>query len=77
MSTGYETNVQYNAEIEEYEFAVDNEYLLSPNLVDTYQSRTGVSDTEKAIKASYSTATISGRRIYIGNVKIINEDGTT
>ncbi len=77
LSTGYETNVQYNAEIEEYEFAVDHEYLLSPNLVDTYQSRTGVSDTEKAIKASYSTATISGRRIYIGNVKIINEDGTT
>ena len=46
-------------------------------MVDTYLSRTGVLDTEKAIKASYSTAVVAGRRTYIGNVKIINEDGTT
>jgi len=76
LATGYETNVQYNADITEYEFAVDHEYLLSPNLVDTYLSRTGISDTEKALKASYSTAAVSGRRVYIGNVKIINEDGS-
>ena len=79
VATGKELDVALNAlpEDDEYYFEVDHEYLLSPNLVDTYQSRTGVSDTEKAIKASYSTAVVAGRRTYIGNVKILNEDGTT
>jgi len=77
VATGKELDIALNALADEYYFEVDHEYLLSPNLVDTYQSRTGVSDTEKAIKASYSTAVVAGRRTYIGNVKILNEDGTT
>lgn len=77
VATGKELDIALNALADEYYFEVDHEYLLSPNLVDTYLSRTGVLDTEKAIKASYSTAVVAGRRTYIGNVKIINEDGTT
>ena len=77
VATGKELDVALNALADEYFFQVDHEYLLAPNLVDTYLSRTGVLDTEKAVKASYSTAVVAGRRTYIGNVKIINEDGTT
>ena len=77
LATGKEFDVVYNTSDAEYAFLVDHEYLLSPNLVDTYQSRTGISDKVAAVKANYGTAVIAGRRAYIGNVKIINEDGST
>ena len=77
LATGKEFDVEYNASDVEYVFAVDHDYLATPNLVDTYLSRTGVLDTEAAVKANYGTATIAGRRVYIGNVKILNEDGST
>ena len=77
LATGKEFDVEHNASDVEYAFGVDHDYLASPNLVDTYFSRTGIPDTEAAIKANYSTATIVGRRVYIGNIKILNEDGST
>ena len=77
LATGKEFDVEYNTSDEEYAFEVDHEYLLTPNLVDTYLSRTGISDTEAAVKANYKTAVVAGRRTYIGNVKILNEDGST
>jgi len=77
LATGKEFDVEFNAEFSEYFFAVDHDYLATPNLVDTYFSRTGVPDDAAAIKANYATATIAGRRVYIGNVKILNEDGST
>ena len=46
-------------------------------MTDTYTSRTGVSSDETAIKARFSTSSIVGRRVYVGNVKITKEDGTT
>ena len=76
LSTGKEVNCSYNAIDSQYEFEVDNDNLLSPNLVGTYLSRTGIQDSEKSIKASYKTAVVANRRTYIGNVKIENEDGT-
>mgnify|MGYP003645522746 CR=1 FL=1 len=77
LATGKEFDVEYNVSDEEYMFSVDHDYLATPNLVDTYLSRTGILDTEAAVKANYSTATVAGRRVYIGNVKILNEDGST
>ena len=77
LATGKEFDVEYNVSDNEYAFSVDHDYLATPNLVDTYLSRTGVLDTEAAVKANYGTATIAGRRVYIGNVKILNEDGST
>ena len=46
-------------------------------MTDTYTSRTGVSSDETAIKARFSTSATVGRRMYVGNVKITKEDGTT
>ena len=77
LATGKEHDVIYNTSDGEYMFEVDHDFLAMPNLVDTYYSRTGVPNDVASIKANYSTATIAGRRVYIGNVKIINEDGST
>ena len=77
LASGKEFDVEHNVADVEYVFPVDHDYLATPNLVDTYLSRTGISDTEAAVKANYATATIAGRRVYIGNVKVINEDGST
>jgi hypothetical protein len=77
LATGKEFDVEYNTSDVEYLFEVDHDFLATPNLVDTYFSRTGVDDAVAAVKANYATATIAGRRVYIGNVKILNEDGST
>ena len=77
LATGKEFDVVYNTSDAEYLFEVDQDFLATPNLVDTYFSRTGVDDSVSAVKANYATATIAGRRVYIGNVKILNEDGST
>ena len=77
LATGKEFDVEYNSGDVEYVFPVDHDYLATPNLVDTYFSRTGVDDDVASIKANYATATIAGRKVYIGNVKILNEDGST
>ena len=77
LSSGKEFDVVYNTSDAEYLFEVDHDYLASPNLVDTYFSRTGISDSVAAVKANYATATVVGRRVYIGNVKLLNEDGST
>ena len=77
LSTGKEFDCSLNPYSNEYVFEVDHDYLLSPNLVDTYRSRTNVSDKETSIKSSYKTAVVANRVTYIGNVKITKEDGTT
>jgi len=77
LASGKEFDAEYNNEDAEYLFEVDHDYLASPNLVDTYFSRTGIEDSVAAVKANYSTATVVGRRVYIGNVKLLNEDGST
>ena len=77
LATGKEFDVVYNTSDAEYLFEVDHDYLASPNLVDTYFSRTGVEDSIDAVKANYATATVVGRRVYVGNVKLLNEDGST
>ena len=74
LQTGKEVDCIYNATDTQYEFEVANENLLSPNLVDTYQTRTSIFQNEKSIKAKYKTAVMVGRRMYIGNVQTIDED---
>jgi len=78
LSSGKETDCLFNTHATggQYEFTVDNDHLLSPNLVDTYTSRTGILRDENSIKARYKTAVMVGRRMYVGNVEITKEDGT-
>ena len=78
VSSGNETNCRFNfADGNQYEFTVDRDHLLSPNLVDTYFSRTGVSNTETSINARYKTSALVNRKMYVGNVLITKDDGTT
>ena len=77
LASGKEFTATKNAATGELNFDVDQEYLLQPNQVDTYRSRNGFSEDNESITARYKTAVQVGRRMYIGNVKIINEDGTT
>jgi len=78
VSSGNETDCRFNfADGNQYEFTVDRDHLLSPNLVDTYFSRTGVSNTETSINARYKTSALVNRRMYVGNVLITKDDGTT
>ena len=75
LASGKETDVAFNQHASEYEFLVDNDNLLSPNLVDTFTSRTGISKDETGIKSRYKTAVMVGRRMYVGNVKTKDEGG--
>jgi len=78
VSSGNETDCRFNfADGNQYEFTVDRDHLLSPNLVDTYFSRTGVSNTEISINARYKTSALVNRRMYVGNVLITKDDGTS
>ena len=78
LSSGKEADCSFNPhDGNQYEFIVDNDNLLSPNLEDTYTSRTGVSKKEDAIKARYKTSAMVGRRMYVGNVLTTKESGVT
>ena len=76
LSSGLEFNCEFNPTTSEYNFDIDHENLLQPNQVDTYFSRTGVLEDTESITARFSTSVIVGRRIYIGNVQIIKDDGS-
>jgi len=75
LATGIETDCSFDAISGQYEFEVDDDNLLSPNLVDTYTSRTGVLSEETSIKSRFKTAVMVGRRMYIGGIKNKDEDG--
>jgi hypothetical protein len=49
---------------------------LQPNQTDTYFSRTLVPEDDESITSRFSTAVTVGRRVYIGNVQIIKNDGS-
>ena len=58
-----------------YLFQFLQEDLLEPQLAETYESRTGISHDEKAVSHLWKTSCISNRRVYIGNLKTLYEDG--
>ena len=76
LSSGKEFDCEFNPNTSEYNFNVDHENLLQPNQVDTYRSRNGFSEDNESITARFKTAVQVGRRMYIGNVQILKEDGT-
>jgi len=76
LASGKEFTALKNLGTNEIMFDVDQEYLLHPNQVDTYISRNGFSEDNESITAKFKTAVQVGRRIYIGNVQILKEDGT-
>ena len=77
LASGKEFTAVKNVGNGEIMFDVDQEYLLQPNQTDTYLSRNGFSEDNESITARFKSAVQVGRRIYIGNVQIIKEDGTT
>ena len=76
LSSGSEFDCTFNPTTSEYNFDVDHENLLQPNQTDTYLSRTGYPEDSESITARFGSAVIVGRRVYIGNVQIIKNDGT-
>mgnify|MGYP003145993781 FL=1 len=60
-----------------YIFQFDANDNLEPQQAITYESRTGISHTEKSITSMWKTSCVANRRAYIGNLKVFNEDGTT
>ena len=75
LSNGKEFDCSFNPTTSEYNFDVHHENLLQPNQTDTYFSRTGVLEDTKSIAARFGSAVIVGRRVYIGNVQTITDDG--
>ena len=76
LGSGKEFDCTFNPTTSEYNFDVDHENLLQPNQTDTYFSRTLVNEDEESITSRFSTAVVVGRRVYIGNVQIIKNDGS-
>ena len=76
LSSGKEFDCTFNPTTSEYNFDVDHENLLQPNQTDTYFSRTGVLEDTESISSRFKSAVTVGRRVYIGNVQIIKDDGS-
>ena len=76
LASGKEFTALKNLGTNEIMFDVDQEYLLQPNQADRYITRNGFSEDNESITAKFKTAVQVGRRIYIGNVQILKEDGT-
>ena len=76
LSSGKEFDCSFNPTTSEYNFDVDHENLLQPNQTDTYFSRTGVPEDTESITARFGSSVIVGRRVYIGNVQIVKDDGS-
>ena len=76
LQSGVEYDAEFNPTTSEFNFDIDHENLLQPNQTDTYFSRTGVPEDTESITAKFGSAVIVGRRVYVGNVQIIKDDGT-
>jgi hypothetical protein len=74
--TGKEFNIGYDAGFDEHSVTVDREFLLQPNIVETFQIRNGYGGDEKSIISKYKTAVVTNRSAYIGGLQIQKEDGT-
>ena len=64
----------YDVVNDEYYCILDNDTLLQPNLVDSYEIVSGVNNDEDSIISKYKTAVVVGRTVYIGNVQVEYED---
>ena len=76
LQSGVEYDAEFNPTTSEFNFDIDHENLLQPNQTDTYRSRNGFSEDNESLSAKYKTVVQVGRRVYIGNVQILKEDGT-
>ncbi len=70
----------YDSGNSRYEFHLKYDKILTPNLLDTYESVNGILESESSLYIGddgegYKTATIINRRIYVGNVRRANKDG--
>ena len=73
---GVDKQFIYDGTVQEYHCTIDRENLLTPNLLGSYESITGVSSNEKSISSKYKTAVVANRVAYIANIQLQNEDGT-
>lgn len=73
---GIDTDFIYVSDHDEYSCEISSANLISPNLVSTYQSITGIDHDEKSIISRYKTAVVANRVAYIGNCKVEYEDST-
>ncbi|OUT93606.1 MAG: hypothetical protein CBB96_07610 [Gammaproteobacteria bacterium TMED36] len=75
-SSGDITNCRYDITNTQYIFRLNRDNLLSPDLTSTFRVESGYDENEEAITALFKTATVANRVAYIGNVKVLKEDGT-
>ena len=76
-SSGDVTNCTYDDTNAQYVFRLARENMLSPDFASTFRVEAGYNEDEEAVTALFKTATLASRVAYIGNVKILKEDGTT
>ena len=74
---GVDFDFDFDSVYSEYNCSIARENLLTPNLVGSYETITGVSSDEKSISSRYKTAVVANRVAYIANIEMQNEDGTT
>jgi hypothetical protein len=76
-SSGDVANCTYDTANTQYVFRLERENMLSPDFTSTFRVESGYNEDEEAVTALFKTATLASRVAYIGNVKILKEDGTT
>jgi len=76
-SSGDVVNCTYDTTNTQYVFRLERENMLSPDFSSTFRVESGYNEDEESVTALFKTATLSSRVAYIGNVKILKEDGTT
>jgi hypothetical protein len=76
LQNGVEYDATFNPTTSEFNFDIDHENLLQPNQTDTYFSRNGFAEDNDSLSARFKSVVQVGRRMYIGNVQIIKNDGS-
>jgi hypothetical protein len=76
LQSGVEYDAVFNPTTSEFNFDIDHENLLQPNQTDTYFSRNGFREDSDSLSAKFKSVVQVGRRVYVGNVQILKDDGT-
>jgi len=58
-----------------YIFSADTDFIQTPQVFETFESRTDFDTTDNLLDLRFKTAVVSNRKVYVGNVKMLNKSG--
>jgi hypothetical protein len=76
-ASGVFEELRYDSSTGEYFGFLSDSLYTSPFLIQGYQSSSGISEDDISIHSKFKTAVVANRTVYIGNVEVQYDDGST